>query len=151
MEETSLNEQQVTRREKLGELRALGIDPYPARLPAERTHTAAEAIAAFQAGELAPDQRVTLAGRLVAVRVMGKASFAHIEDGSGRVQIYVKRDRVGDEAYDVLWKRLIDLGRFHRRDRHHVCHAHRRDHLRSAAALLCWPRPSIPCPTSGMG
>jgi lysyl-tRNA synthetase class 2 len=112
MEETSLNEQQVTRRQKLGELRALGIDPYPPRLPAERSHSAAEAVARFRAGELAPDQPVTLAGRLVAVRMMGKASFAHIEDGSGRVQIYLKRDRIGEEAYDVLWKRLIDLGDF---------------------------------------
>ncbi|HEX9114727.1 MAG TPA: lysine--tRNA ligase [Anaerolineae bacterium] len=112
MEETSLNEQQQVRREKLDELRALGIDPYPPRLPAERTHTAASVLTAFQNGELAAGQAVTLVGRLMAVRNMGKASFAHIEDGTGRIQIYVKRDEVGADTYDTLWKRLIDLGDF---------------------------------------
>jgi lysyl-tRNA synthetase, class II len=110
MEEIDLNEQQAVRRSKLADLRALNVDPYPARLPRERTHSAAEAIAAHQSGELAEDQQVTLTGRMMTLRVMGKASFAHIEDGSGRIQIYVKRDALGEEAYDTLFKRLIDLG-----------------------------------------
>jgi lysyl-tRNA synthetase, class II len=112
LEETSLNEQQLVRRAKLHELRAQGIDPYPPRLPRERTHTAAETIAGFEAGQLAADQEVTLAGRLMAVRVMGKAAFAHIEDGTGRIQIYLKRDVLGTEVYDTLFKHLIDLGDF---------------------------------------
>jgi lysyl-tRNA synthetase class 2 len=110
VDESNLNDQQLVRRQKVNDLRALGIEPYPPRLPHERTHTAAEAVAAFSAGALAPDQLVTLVGRLMALRLMGKAAFAHIEDGSGRVQIYVKRDVVGEALYDSLFKKLIDLG-----------------------------------------
>ena len=110
MEESNLNDQQLVRRQKVSDLRRLGIEPYPPRLPHERTHTAAEAVAAFSAGTLAPGQPITLVGRLMALRLMGKAAFAHIEDGSGRVQIYVKRDVVGEELYDSLFKKLIDLG-----------------------------------------
>ena len=112
MDEAELNEQQLVRRAKLIELRELGIDPYPPRLPTERTHTAAEVVAAYQAGELPDGATVTLTGRLMTVRVMGKAAFAHIEDGSGRVQIYLRRDVVGEAAYDNLFRRLIDLGDF---------------------------------------
>jgi lysyl-tRNA synthetase class 2 len=112
MEDLELNEQQAVRRAKLGELRALEVDPYPARFPRDRTHTAAEAAAAFQKGEVVDGPMLTLVGRLITVRIMGKASFAHIEDGSGRIQIYVKRDLLGEEAYDTLFKRLIDLGDF---------------------------------------
>jgi lysyl-tRNA synthetase class 2 len=112
MEDLDLNEQQAVRRAKLADLRALEIEPYPARIPRERTHTAAEAVEAFRNSELAEGHVVTLVGRLLTLRNMGKASFAHIEDGSGRIQIYVKRDIVGEEAYDVLFKRLIDLGDF---------------------------------------
>ena len=67
-------------------------------------------VTAFRAGTLAPGESVTLVGRLMALRLMGKAAFAHIEDGSGRVQIYIKRDVVGEEVYDSLFKKLIDLG-----------------------------------------
>jgi lysyl-tRNA synthetase, class II len=110
--EENLNEQQVVRRQKLDALRALGIDPYPPRLPSPRTHTAAEAVEAFRAGQLAEDATVTITGRLMTVRVMGKASFAHIMDGSGQIQIYVKRDTLGEQFYDQVFKPLIDLGDF---------------------------------------
>jgi lysyl-tRNA synthetase, class II len=110
--ELNLNEQQLVRRGKLPELRALGVDPYPPRLPRERTHTNAEAIRAYSEGTLAEGEQVTLTGRLMTVRVMGKAAFAHIEDGSGRVQIYLKRDVLGTEVYDELFRKLIDLGDF---------------------------------------
>lgn len=111
-QELNLNEQQQVRRSKLDELRSRGIDPYPARLPRPRTFTAAEAIAAFQAEKLAQGEPVTLVGRLLTVRIMGKASFAHIEDGSGKIQIYLKRDILGEATYDELFRRLIDLGDF---------------------------------------
>ena len=114
MEDTdlNLNEQQLVRREKLVSLRDIGLEPYPQRLPWPRTHTTAEAVRAFQAGELAEGERVTLVGRMISVRVMGKAAFAHIEDGSGRVQIYLKRDIVGEQTYNELFKKLVDLGDF---------------------------------------
>src|SRR5690606_37597969 len=75
-------------------------------------HTSAEAIRAYSEGRLAEGEVVTLTGRLMTVRVMGKAAFAHIEDGSGRVQIYLKRDVLGTEVYDELFKKLIGLGDF---------------------------------------
>ncbi len=110
--ELTLNEQQLVRRGKLVELQSRGLEPYPARLPWPRTHTAAEVIAAYRENRLAEGEEVALVGRMLTLRVMGKASFAHIEDGSGKVQIYVKRDRVGETTYEELFKRLIDLGDF---------------------------------------
>jgi len=65
-------------------LSAAGIDPYPPRLPWERTHTADEAVAQYTAGALQEGNEVVLVGRLMTLRLMGKAAFAHIEDGSGR-------------------------------------------------------------------
>lgn len=112
MDDIELNEQQLVRRAKLAEMREAGIDPFPARLPNDRTHTASQAIAEHQSGTLPADGEVTLVGRLLTLRNMGKASFAHIEDGSGRVQIYVKRDVVGEGAYENLIKHLLDLGDF---------------------------------------
>jgi lysyl-tRNA synthetase class 2 len=97
-----MSDERDYRIEKLEALRAAGIDPYPTR--SERDHTAAEALDHFD--EL-QDTTITLAGRLMQLREMGKAAFAHIEDGSGRIQIYIKRDVVGDEAYALLKK--LDL------------------------------------------
>ncbi len=104
-----LSEQEQVRREKLAHLSEAGIDPYPAR--SQRSHTIVQALQLFEAGDLAEDVVLALVGRLRAVRVMGKSSFAHIEDGSGRVQIYLRRDEVGSEAYE-LFTNLLDLGDF---------------------------------------
>jgi lysyl-tRNA synthetase class 2 len=98
-----MSDEREYRIEKLEALRAAGIEPYPTR--SERDRTAAEALERFE--EL-QDKTITLAGRLMQLREMGKAAFAHIEDGSGRIQIYVKRDAVGDEAFALLKK--LDLG-----------------------------------------
>lgn len=102
-----LLDQELARRQKLEQLQAQGIDPYPARV--RRSHTIAEALIAYEAGELA-DTPVQLTGRLVARRVMGKLSFGHLEDGTGRVQIMVRRDLLGVERYNDFFKKLIDLG-----------------------------------------
>jgi lysyl-tRNA synthetase class 2 len=91
--------------EKLDALRAAGEEPYPTR--AERDHTAAETLEHFD--EL-QGQTLTLVGRLMQLREMGKAAFAHLEDGSGRIQIYLKRDVIGDEAFQRI--KLLDLGDF---------------------------------------
>ena len=85
--------------------RAAGIDPYPAR--SARDHSIADALAQFDALS-SQSEAITLAGRLIFLREMGKATFAHIEDGSGRIQIYLKRDDVGEEAYKRI--KLLDLG-----------------------------------------
>jgi lysyl-tRNA synthetase class 2 len=96
---------------KLQRLRERGIVPYPAR--AGRSHTAAEASAAFEKAEAAGDDSPTVqvTGRLRAIRVMGKSTFAHIQDGSGRIQIYLKQDDLGEEAYEAF-KHDFDLGDF---------------------------------------
>jgi lysyl-tRNA synthetase class 2 len=107
MHEFSNLEQQ--RLAKLEWLREQGVDPYPRRV--ERTHTIAEAIATYQSAEEDQEVQVAVAGRLVSVRVMGKSSFAHIEDGSGRIQLFIRVNEVGERSYELL-KRGYDLGDF---------------------------------------
>ena len=100
---------------KLDELRSAGIEPYPPRLEPARTHTTGEAVQAFELAEAAGDGQavdVTVAGRLLSRRVMGKVGFAHVEDGAGRLQVFVRQDVIGQDAYDALFKRLLDLGDF---------------------------------------
>ena len=97
--------------EKLERLRARGVEPYPRRV--KRTHTIAEALAALEAAEAAGQEggQVAIAGRLRSMRVMGKATFAHIEDGSGSIQLFLRIQNVGEEAYE-LFKQDFDLGDF---------------------------------------
>ena len=110
MSEQQLSDQELQRRQKLTHLQESGIDPYPAR--SNRTHTTTQAIAALEESDQDADPTiVTVVGRLVSIRVMGKSSFAHIEDGSGRLQLYLRRDVLGEECYTVF-KRDLDLGDF---------------------------------------
>jgi lysyl-tRNA synthetase, class II len=109
--EAERTEQELQRREKLRALRARGIEPYQSRF--DRTHTSAEALALFEqveksAGPEARSERVALAGRLVAIRVMGKATFAHIQDFAGRIQLLAKVDKMGEDAYRQFTD--LDLG-----------------------------------------
>ncbi|MBP6016785.1 MAG: lysine--tRNA ligase [Candidatus Promineofilum sp.] len=97
------------RLEKLSRLQAQGIDPYPLR--AERTHTTAEAVAAFESAAEGETVPVTVVGRLVSMRDMGKTIFAHIADEQGRLQLFVRREDVGEESHGIF-KKLIDLGDF---------------------------------------
>src|SRR6478735_1915882 len=101
--EVDMSDEREYRIEKLEALRAAGFEPYPTR--SERDHTAAEALDRF--AEL-QDTTITLAGRLMQLREMGKAAFAHIEDGSGRIQLYLKRDILGDDAFARI--KQIDPG-----------------------------------------
>jgi lysyl-tRNA synthetase class 2 len=110
MSEEPLTDQEQQRRSKLARLREAGIDPYPAR--SNRTHTTAQAIAALEEWSDGEEPvTVTVVGRLVSIRVMGKSSFAHIEDGSGRIQLYLRRDLVSDPVY-TMFKQDLDLGDF---------------------------------------
>lgn len=90
---------------KLKELRERGINPYPYNF--DRTHLASDVLGSFETME---GTEVRVAGRMLTSRIMGKASFAHILDQSGRIQIYVRRDVVGDDRY-ALFKSL-DQGDF---------------------------------------
>ncbi len=102
---------ELARRDKLAELRSRGVEPFPYRF--ERTHTAAEAVAALGPAPEAEDgagegPEVAVAGRLVALRAHGKATFAHLADRSGRIQLYFRGDDLGAAAYALL--PLLDLG-----------------------------------------
>ncbi len=106
------NQLERERLDKLERLIERGIEPYPGKV--RRTHTISAAVAAFEqtTSESTPAPvNVTVCGRLRAIRISGKASFADIEDGTGRVQLFVKQDAVGEAAYD-LFKRDLDLGDF---------------------------------------
>ena len=104
-----LTELEQQRLEKLERLQSEGIDPFPHRV--ERTHSAAEAIAALEADGDDGELTVTVCGRLRSLRTMGKIAFAHIEDGSGRIQLFFRADQVGKPALKSL-ERDFDLGDF---------------------------------------
>jgi len=105
----NLSDQELSRLRNLEGLIAAGIAPYPAQT--RRTHTAAAARDLFERGE-AGDQPVSVAGRVKRVRVMGKMSFADLEDGTGVLQIVLRRDNLPEDFYDEVWKKLVDLGDF---------------------------------------
>jgi lysyl-tRNA synthetase class 2 len=105
-----LSEQEVVRREKLSKLRELGINPYPADLYPLNTNSK-EIKQDFSEGK-----QVTIAGRLMSINIQGKASFAQLQDGEGRIQLYFNRDEicVGEDKslYNIVFKKLLDLGDF---------------------------------------
>ncbi len=112
MSNLSLSEQEQIRRNSLGELRKLGINPYPA---AEyRTNVFAQTIHNGFSPEKNNFPDVCLAGRLMSKRIMGNASFAELMDSSGKIQIYIRRDDVcpGEDKtmYNTVFKKLLDIG-----------------------------------------
>jgi len=100
------NDQVLRRREKLQALREMGIDPYREERY-ERTHLAADILNHYEELE---GKTVRIAGRIVAMRLMGKASFMHLQDGSDKIQIYLRADDLGEQRYGLL--KLLDLGDF---------------------------------------
>lgn len=101
--------------EKLEALRAQGIEPYPTR--AKRTHTSAQIIVEFETAEKGaakgetPEIKATLTGRIRASRPMGKLTFAHIEDGDGKIQLFFRVNEIGQEKVD-FFNDMFDLGDF---------------------------------------
>lgn len=110
MSHPELSEQEIQRRESLHKLRELGIDPYPAAL------YPVDAFAADIKEKFEDGKQVCLAGRMLSQRIMGKASFAEIQDASGRIQVYFNRDEIcsGEDKtlYNDVFKKLLDLGDF---------------------------------------
>jgi lysyl-tRNA synthetase class 2 len=93
---------------KLERIRQRGIDPYPARYC--RTHTAEQAIALFESDPDNDNLMVSAAGRIIAKRGMGKVTFLHIKDGSGKIQAFLKKDLLGEDKYDFF--KDFDIGDF---------------------------------------
>ena len=115
MNTPQLSEQEIIRREKLVALQNLGIDPYPAALyPVDSFSTQIKNSYTDETG--ADFENVCLAGRIMSVRDMGKASFAVLQDSHGRIQIYVRKDDLAKDGdttlYDQVWKKLLDIGDF---------------------------------------
>lgn len=109
--EPSLTEQARFRREKLDELLALGVDPYPHNfeIDSDCQHIRSHQEQHLQ-GEEADRTRVRIAGRVMTRRIMGKAAFFNLQDHTGSMQVYIRRDDVGTETYNTVFKRLVDLG-----------------------------------------
>ncbi len=108
-----LSEQEIVRRNNLNELRAMGIDPYPAAAyPTNAFST--DIKAEYQDSE--EKRQVCIAGRMMSRRIMGKASFVELQDSKGRIQVYITRDDICPEEnkdmYNVVFKKLLDLGDF---------------------------------------
>ena len=108
-----LSEQEIGRRQSLDELRAMGIDPYPAaEYPTNAFST--DSKADFNDDE--PRREVCIAGRMMSRRVMGKAAFAELQDSKGRIQVYITRDDIcpgeDKDLYNKVFKKLLDIGDF---------------------------------------
>ncbi|MEX1268555.1 MAG: lysine--tRNA ligase [Balneolaceae bacterium] len=113
--EPSVSEQQQIRREKLDQLRELNVNPYPYEF--EVTHHSADILNDESLLTETPDQpekaeRVSIAGRVMTRRIMGKASFFTLQDSKGVIQVYIRRDDVGVEEYNKVFKKLVDIGDF---------------------------------------
>ena len=110
MSHIELSEQEILRRESLQKLRDLGIDPYPAAL------YPVDAYANQLKQDFEEGKEVCLAGRMMSQRIMGKASFAELQDASGRIQVYFNRDEICPDEdktlYNEVFKKLLDLGDF---------------------------------------
>ncbi len=108
-----LSEQEIIRRNSMNELRAMGIEPYPA---AEYVTNAFSTDIKTEFKDDAEPRQVSVAGRIMSRRIMGKASFIELQDSKGRIQVYITRDDIcpdeNKEMYNTVFKRLLDLGDF---------------------------------------
>lgn len=107
-----LNDQELFRRQSLATMREMGIDPYPAAEYVVNAHVD-EVKANFNDEE---KREVSMAGRLMSRRIMGKASFAELKDSTGRIQLYISRDEIcpdeNKDLYNTVFKKLLDIGDF---------------------------------------
>lgn len=113
MNPQELSEQEIVRRGSMEEMRRLGIEPYPAAEYVVTGH-ADEIVSTFD--DEAPQRQVTVAGRVMSRRIMGKASFMELQDATGRIQVYVNRDEIcpaeDKTLYNIVFKKLLDIGDF---------------------------------------
>ena len=108
-----LSEQEIIRRNSMNELRAMGINPYPA---AEYVTNAFSTDIKAEFKDEDEPRQVSIAGRMMSRRIMGKASFIELQDSKGRIQVYITRDDIcpdeNKDMYTTVFKRLLDLGDF---------------------------------------
>ena len=110
-QELSYSEQEQIRREKRAQLIDMGVNPYPPEF--DQTHNSVEIISNESLLSEDGDEnkaQVSVAGRVMARRIMGKAAFFHIQDSQGTLQVYIRRDDVGAEEYNTVFKKLVDIG-----------------------------------------
>lgn len=109
---TDLSEQEIIRRQSLDEMRAMGINPYPAAEYVTNAYSV-EIKANFSDEE---KRQVSIAGRIMSRRIMGKASFVELQDSQGRIQVYITRDDIATEGcpemYNSVFKKMLDIGDF---------------------------------------
>ncbi|MCH7618577.1 MAG: lysine--tRNA ligase [Candidatus Marinimicrobia bacterium] len=101
----TLEQLKETRREKLNALRKLGVNPYPYKF--DVTHKVSDLLSNFEKLSKS-EENVSIAGRLMSIRGMGKVSFAHLQDQTGKIQIHLRKDEIGDDGYDLY--KLLDIG-----------------------------------------
>ena len=110
---TELSEQELLRRAKLEEITKMGIDAYPAAL-VEINATAKSILENFTPEKAEEFKNISIAGRVMSNRDMGKACFVSLQDATGRIQVYIRRDDIGTEedrsTFDLLFKKHTDLG-----------------------------------------
>lgn len=107
-----LSEQEIIRRQKLDDLRKLGIDPYPAEL--FEVNASAKEILENYERQKSDYRQISIAGRIMSTRIMGSAAFAELQDETGRIQIYIRRDDICPDEdktlYNTVFKKLLDIG-----------------------------------------
>jgi len=109
--ESTLSEQEEQRRQKLEQLKEMGINPYPYEF--DVTHTSGQILSTpdiIKTEDNENPERVSVAGRIMTRRIMGKASFFNLQDSEGTIQVYIRRDDVGRELYNTVFKKLVDIG-----------------------------------------
>jgi lysyl-tRNA synthetase class 2 len=111
-QELSLNEQQAIRREKLQQLIDMGINPYPHEFDVSSNSAIVKKKEEelLKTDENPEPERISVAGRIMTRRIMGKAAFFNLQDSAGTIQIYIRRDDVGVDTYNTVFKKLVDIG-----------------------------------------
>lgn len=112
-QEISLSEQEEIRRDKLTQLNELGVNPYPYSFEVSHSSKSIKNDAELvwdQDQAEAPEHKISIAGRVMTRRIMGKAAFFNLQDSEGTIQVYIRRDDVGVEEYNTIFKKLVDIG-----------------------------------------
>lgn len=109
-QDLSLSELLTLRREKLQELRAIGVNPFAYEFDVNSSSSEIKKDESYISDPVESGKRVSVAGRIMTRRIMGKAAFFNLQDEKGTIQVYIRRDEVGEDNYNTVFKKLTDLG-----------------------------------------